>query len=105
MRDDYMEAILEYLLMIPDGKVVTYGQIAEWMGNKGLSRIVGNLLHVNPDPEHYPCYKVVNHQGKLTGRFAFGGINVQKEKLEADGVEVSDDYRVDLGKYQWKGDV
>lgn len=104
MRDDYMQAILEYLLTIPDGKVVTYGQIAEWMGNKGLSRLVGNYLHQNPDPDRYPCYKVVNHQGKLTGRFAFGGINVQKELLEADGVEVSDDYRVNLKKYQWDED-
>ena len=103
MRDDYMEAVLEYLTMIPDGKVVTYGQIAEWMGNKGLSRIVGNILHVNPDPVRYPCFRVVNHQGKLTGRFAFGGINVQKEMLEADGIEVSDDYKVDLEKYQWRG--
>jgi alkylated DNA nucleotide flippase Atl1 len=63
---------------------------------------VGNLLHVNPDPQRYPCYKVVNSQGRLTGRFAFGGIDVQKERLEADGVEVSDDYSVDLSKYQWK---
>lgn len=99
-----MEAILEYLLTIPEGKVVTYGQIAEWMGNKGLSRLVGNYLHQNPDPDRYPCYKVVNHQGRLTGRFAFGGINVQKELLEADGVEVSDDYRVNLKKYQWDED-
>lgn len=101
MRDDLIEAVCEYLTMIPEGRVVTYGQIAKWMGNPGLARAVGNALHVNPDPERYPCFKVVNAQGKLTGRFAFGGINVQKEKLEADGVEVSDDYIVDLAKYQW----
>ena len=104
MRDDYMEAVLEYLTMIPYGKVVTYGQIAEWMGNKGLARVVGNILHQNPDSERYPCFKVVNSQGELTGRFAFGGINVQKEKLEKDGVDVSDDYKVDLSKYQWDGE-
>lgn len=99
-----MEAVLEYLLSIPYGKVVTYGQIARWMGNPGYARVVGNLLHVNPNPERYPCYKVVNHQGKLTGRFAFGGINVQKERLEAEGIEVSDDYVVDLKKYRWEDD-
>ena len=105
MKDEYMQAILEYLLTVPEGKVVTYGQIAKWMGNPGLARVVGNLLHVNPDPEHYPCYKVVNHQGKLTGRFAFGGINVQKERLEEEGIEVSDDYVVDLKKYQWEDGI
>ena len=102
MRDDYMEAILEYLLTIPYGKVVTYGQIAEWMGNPGLARVVGNYLHVNPDPQRYPCYKVVNHQGKLARNFGFGGAEAQKVRLEAEGIEVSDDYKVDLSKYLWK---
>lgn len=103
MRDDIMQGICEYLISIPKGKVVTYKQIAEYLGNPKMARVVGNKLHVNPDPVHYPCYKVVNSKGELSGRFAFGGINVQKEKLEADGIEVSDDYVVDLEKYQWRG--
>lgn len=102
MRDDLMQGILEYLLTIPPGKVVTYKQVAEYLGNPGYARIVGNLLHVNPDPERYPCFKVVNHQGKLAMNFGFGGAEAQKLRLERDGVEVSDDYRVDMDKYQWK---
>ena len=102
MRDDLMQGILEYLLTIPPGKVVTYKQVAEYLGNPGYARIVGNLLHVNPDPERFPCFKVVNHQGKLAKNFGFGGAEAQKMRLERDGVEVSDDYRVDLDKYQWK---
>ena len=47
---------------------------------------------------------MVNTQGRLTGRFAFGGIDIQKKRLEDNGVEVSDDYIVDLEKYQWKDD-
>lgn len=104
MRDDLIEAVCEYLTMIPPGRVVTYGQIARWIGNPGLARAVGSALHQNPDPGRFPCFKVVNSQGRLTGRFAFGGINVQKELLEMDGVEVSDDYRVDLSRYQWLDD-
>lgn len=103
MRDDIMQGICEYLLTIPDGKVVTYKQIAEYLGNPKMARVVGNYLHRNPDPVRYPCYKVVNSQGKLSGRFAFGGINIQKERLEADGIEVSDDYVVDLEKYKYRG--
>ena len=102
MRDDLMQGILEYLLTIPPGKVVTYKQVAEYLGNPGYARIVGNLLHINPDPERYPCFKVVNHQGKLARNFGFGGAEAQKLRLERDGVEVSDDYRVDMDKYQWK---
>lgn len=93
--------VYEYLKSIPKGKVVTYGQIAEHLGNKKLSRVVGNILHVNPDPIKYPCYKVVNSKGKLSNNFGDGGIEVQKERLEQDGIEVFN-YQVDLDKYQYK---
>ena len=67
-------------------------------GNPRMSRAVGNALHKNPDPEHIPCFRVVNSKGELAGAFAFGGGNVQKELLEADGVEVIDG-KVNLEKY------
>ena len=86
---------------IPKGKVVTYKQVAEYLGNAGLSRVVGNILHKNPDENKYPCYKVLNSQGKLSEAFVFGGKNKQKEKLERDGIKVENN-RVDLKKYQWK---
>ena len=43
--------VYELVKFIPEGKVVTYGQIAESLGNKHLARVVGNILHNNPDPE------------------------------------------------------
>ena len=93
--------VLEFLTTIPRGKVVTYGQIAEAIGCPGGARAVGNALHKNPDGNKYPCYKVVNSKGELSGRFAFGGIMVQQERLEADGIEVVNN-RVDLDKYQFR---
>ena len=95
------QKVYEYLRIIPKGKVVTYGKIAEYMGNKNLARTIGNILHDNPDGEKYPCYKVVNASGKLSEHYAFGGIEVQKERLEADGIEVVD-YKVDLRRYKWE---
>ena len=86
---------------IPTGQVATYGQIAKMLGNNHYARMVGNILHENPDGEKFPCYKVVNSKGQLAHNYAFGGIERQKEKLEADGIEVTD-YKVDLKKYQWK---
>lgn len=94
------EKIFEFLRIIPKKKVVTYKQIAEFLGNEKLARVVGNYLHKNPDEKRYPCYKVVNSQGKLASNFAFGGIDGQKEKLEREGIEVVG-YCVDLKKYQW----
>lgn len=91
--------VYEFLRTIPKGKVVTYGQIAEYLGNKKLARTVGNILHKNPDGDKYPCYKVVNSKGYLSKNYSFGGINKQKEKLEADGILVTN-YKVDLEKYR-----
>ena len=90
--------IYEAVKKIPKGRVATYGKVAEMAGNQRMSRAVGNALHKNPDPEHIPCYRVVNSKGELAGAFAFGGENVQKKLLEADGIEVING-KVDLKKY------
>ena len=92
------EKVYNFLRLIPKGKVVTYGQIAEYLGNKKLARVVGNILHNNFDEYKYPCYKVVNSKGNLSKNYAFGGIEKQKEKLERDGIVVKN-YKVDLNKY------
>lgn len=94
------QKVYDFLRTIPAGKVVTYGQIAASLGDPRLARAVGNALHSNPAPDKYPCYKVVNAQGKLSQNFAFGGISGQKQRLEADGIQVTSN-RVDLAKYQW----
>lgn len=98
---NFQTQVLEYLLTIPQGKVVTYGQIAETLGCPGAARAVGNALHHNPDGAKYPCYKVVNSKGQLSGRFAFGGIMIQQERLEDDGIEVINN-RVDLKRCQYR---
>lgn len=92
------EAVYEYLRRVPKGKVTTYGAIARAIGLPRGARIVGYALHVNPDPEHIPCYKVVNRFGGLAPSFAFGGIEVQQLLLESEGIEVVNG-SVDLDKY------
>ena len=79
---------------IPRGKVASYGQIARLVGNPRLSRVVGYALHVNPDPDRIPCYRVVNRFGEVSEAFAFGGENVQRKLLMQDGVEFDENGRV-----------
>ncbi len=99
-RNSY-EKIYEVVRQIPKGCVATYGQVAALAGNKRWARVVGYALHVNPDPEGIPCYRVVNREGRLAEAFAFGGAHRQKELLEAEGIAVSQG-RVDLARFQWK---
>lgn len=98
VSDSPTKRIYEAVKKVPRGKVATYGQIAELAGNKRMCRAVGNALHKNSDPDHVPCYRVVNAKGELSGEFAFGGAGEQQKLLEADGIEVVNG-RVDLGKY------
>ena len=90
VTDTPTKRIYEAVKKIPKGHVATYGQIAELAGDKKMARAVGNALHRNPDPEHIPCFRVVNAKGELSGAFAFGGADVQAEKLRQEGVEVVD---------------
>ncbi len=97
------EKIYEIVKMIPYGKVATYGQIAMMAGNPHWARVVGYALHVNPDPENIPCFRVVNRFGGLSEAFAFGGVNKQADLLRAEGVEVSEDNIVNLERFLWNG--
>ena len=98
ITDSPTKRIYEAVKKIPRGKVATYGRVAELAGNPRMSRAVGNALHKNPDPEHIPCYRVVNAKGELAEAFVFGGVNMKEKLLEADGIEVVKG-RVDLEKY------
>lgn len=104
MEKNTFERIYEAVRLIPFGKVATYGQIAALAGNPRLSRVVGYALHVNPDPQSIPCYRVVNRLGEVSRAFAFGGENRQIALLEAEGVSFVKG-RVDMEKHLWRPEV
>ena len=101
--EGFFERVYDTLLLVPKGKVTTYGQIAYIMGCPRSSRQVGYALHVNPRPFEIPCHRVVNRFGYLAESFAFGGKEVQAELLRREGVEVDGKFKVDLEKYIWSG--
>ena len=93
------ERIYEVVKSIPKGSVATYGQVATLAGNPRWARVVGYALHNNPDPSTIPCHRVVNREGKVAEAFVFGGSEVQRQLLEAEGIVFESDGRVDLEKY------
>lgn len=101
-KNGFFERVYEIVRLIPVGKVATYGQIARLAGNARMSRQVGWALHVNPEPYVTPCHRVVNRYGCLAPAFAFGGEDVQKELLIAEGVLFAEEYKVDMDKCLWK---
>ena len=93
------DKVYDFLKTIPKGKVTTYGQIAAHLGNPKLARVVGNILHNNPDPANIPCHRVVNARGEVAANFAFGGAEAQRKLLEAEGVVFDGDGRVVMREF------
>ena len=99
----FFERVYEAIRLIPRGKVATYGDIARMIGSPRAARQVGWALHSNPRPGVNPCHRVVFADGSLTDGFAFGGRDFQRAMLEKEGVEVGEDYKIDLKKFRWDG--
>ncbi len=101
---NFFDKVYIVVKQIPAGKVATYGQIACAIGSPRAARQVGYALHVNPQPFIIPCHRVVNRFGRLAPAFAFGGEDVQAALLKEEGVEVEENFQVNLSVYQYQGD-
>ena len=63
----FEERVWAVLNEIPYGRTMTYGEIAEQLGDKRLARMVGRAVGANPLSVVVGCHRVVGHSGKLTG--------------------------------------
>lgn len=94
--NNFFDKVYKLVTKIPKGKVTTYGEIAKALGTRDV-RLVGFALHANKDLS-VPCHRVVNKDGRLAPGYAFGGQDVQREKLTKEGVIFKDQMHVDLKK-------
>jgi methylated-DNA-protein-cysteine methyltransferase-like protein len=93
--------VYEIVSRIPKGKVTTYGAIAETIGMKSSSRLVGQALRSMPPEMDIPAQRVINHAGLLSGAHQFGGYERMRWLLEKEGVKFRGD-GVDMEKHFWK---
>lgn len=96
--NDFRQRVEELVSQIPKGKVMTYGQIAAMCGNARAARIVGGIAHFG-DPD-LPWQRVVNRQGGLASGYP-GGREGHKQVLEAEGVKVDEDFKVNVQELLW----
>jgi methylated-DNA-[protein]-cysteine S-methyltransferase len=80
--------VYDLILVIPPGKVSTYGDIANALGHPKAARLIGNILKKNPNPIHVPCHRIVKSNGKLGGYMY--GKQMKKELLETEGIRFHD---------------
>jgi methylated-DNA-protein-cysteine methyltransferase-like protein len=100
--DDFSAQIYTQVHQIPYGKVSTYGEIAKFSGFPGYARHVGRLMATLPEGSKIPWHRVVNAKGmiSLTGN----DLIRQREKLLAEGIDVSESGKISLRHYRWNGD-
>lgn len=107
---EYYAQVWGIVRLIPPGQVATYGQIAALLPPPGgmdpksyqafAPRWVGGAMA--NCPEGVPWQRVVNSQGRISlGRGS--GANLQRELLEAEGVQFDSRDRIDLKVYRWQG--
>ena len=94
------EDIYEVVKLIPEGKVTSYGAIAEYLGSKGGARLVGWAMCASHGNDDIPAHRVVNHAGVLTGKNFFGG-NRMQELLENEGHTIENDKIKNFKRVYW----
>lgn len=102
MKLGFFERVYDVVKQIPKGYVMTYSQIAKVLGSPRSARIVGWALHVNPDNTLIPCHRVVNSKGMISSGFVIGGPQVQRQKLEAEGIQFDEQGKINLKTYLFK---
>lgn len=101
-EDSFFEKVFEVVKLIPYGRVTSYGAIAEYLGTKGSSRMVGWAMNSSHNSlDNIPAHRVVNRNGLLTGKRHFGGSDVMQQLLESEGAIIEGDQIMNFRELFW----
>ena len=94
----FKDEVYKIVAKIPEGRVMTYGDIAALTGHPYAARQVGGIAHFGP--EELPWHRVVNRFGSCAGGY-YGGKEGHKQVLEQEGFEIVDYKIVDFTGRRW----
>ena len=95
-------AIYECVRQVPKGKVATYGQVAQQVGEGCTPQQVGGAMSSLPDNSDVPWQRIIGSKGKFRTRSGENDHEAQRRLLEEEGITSSADGRVDLEQYQYR---
>jgi methylated-DNA-protein-cysteine methyltransferase related protein len=101
----FHRAVYRLVRQVPRGKVVTYGQVAAILGHPRAARAVGQALRMLPPMlvRVVPWQRVINSAGRISHRGDIMRPDVQRQRLEAEGIRFSRGGTVDLRRARWAG--
>lgn len=97
------QPVLTILALVPSGKVVSYGQLADLAGLPGKARWVGQVLR-HQDTRQLPWHRVVASDGRLSLAKGSSAWQEQRQRLQAEGVLLQGE-RVPMARYRWQPDL
>lgn len=101
-HEDFFQNVFDVARLIPKGRVTNYGAIANYLGAKRSSRMVGWAMNAaHSQKKKVPAHRVVNRNGMLTGKHHFATPYQMQELLEKEGVKVENDKVVNFKKLFW----
>jgi len=95
--EEFTKRVIDIIKTIPEGKVMTYGQIANIAGKPRGARQVSWILHSMSKKYHLPWHRVINSKGEISLRGS-----EQEELLALEGVEKDLSRKIDLSIYLWE---
>lgn len=99
----FRERVCEIVKRIPDGRVLSYGDVAALAGSPRAARGVGSVLNALPEDHDVPWWRVIGASGRLTIPAHLGLRALQRTLLEREGVEFGPNDAVDLVRFRWDG--
>jgi methylated-DNA-protein-cysteine methyltransferase related protein len=101
-NNDFFSKVYEVTILIPYGRITSYGAIARYLGSGRSARMVGWALNTCHSSQNFiPAHRVVNHKGLLTGKHHFGNDNLMAQLLENEGLIIEDDQVVNFREKFW----
>jgi len=101
-KKDFTQGVYDVVRSIPYGRATSYGAIAQAIGYPNLSRMVGRVMgECDSTISGVPAHRVVNSQGVLSAKEAFGNSDEMQKLLEAEGIVVKNDRIVNWKKVFW----
>ncbi len=87
---DFFSNVWEVVAGIPEGCVLSYGEVARRAGSPRRARMVGRAMARAPKRLELPWHRVVNAQGRISFPEGSRSARRQQELLEAEGVVFAD---------------
>ncbi len=100
-KNDFFDKVYNVVRQIPEGKVTSYGAIANYLGVKKSARLVGWAMNASHGDNSIPAHRVVNRIGLLTGKHHFGGTKVMQQLLENEGILIKENKILNLELHFW----